>query len=174
MVPLYILGLLLRFGPQHGYRIKKLVETELADFTQIKLPNIYYHLDKMESAHFIASATDADGLRPEKKIYEITAAGTGEFHSLLAKETAISYRPVFPSDALFYFSDYCDRETLKNALEKYLQQLDRILESIQAHQETQLSHIPEEAQKSAEIIFKHHLLHYKAEIVWAQNALEKL
>ena len=26
MIPLYILGLLLRFGPQHGYQIKKLLE----------------------------------------------------------------------------------------------------------------------------------------------------
>ena len=35
MIPLYILGLLLRFGPQHGYQIKKLLEEQLEDFTQI-------------------------------------------------------------------------------------------------------------------------------------------
>ena len=31
MIPLYILGLLLRFGPQHGYQIKKLLEEQLED-----------------------------------------------------------------------------------------------------------------------------------------------
>ena len=45
MIPLYILGLLLRFGPQHGYQIKKLLEEQLEDFTQIKLPTVYYHLE---------------------------------------------------------------------------------------------------------------------------------
>jgi len=44
-----ILGLLQRFGPQHGYYIKKLISEELADFTQIKLPTIYYHLEKMNA-----------------------------------------------------------------------------------------------------------------------------
>lgn len=174
MVPLYILGLLLRFGPQHGYRIKKLVENELADFTLIKLPNIYYHLERMESSCFITSKTDTDGCRPEKKIYEITDAGIKEFRSLLEKETALSYRPLFPSDALFYFSDYCDKETLKCALVKYLKQLNQTIIHIEEHQKAQLSHIPKEAQQSAEMIFEHHLLHYRAEIAWAQNALKRL
>ena len=53
MIPLYILGLLLRFGPQHGYQIKKLLEDQLGDFTQIKLPTVNYHLEKMEAADII-------------------------------------------------------------------------------------------------------------------------
>ena len=38
MIPLYILGFLLRYGPQHGYQIKKLISEQMADFTSIKLP----------------------------------------------------------------------------------------------------------------------------------------
>lgn len=174
MVPLYILGLLLRFGPQHGYRIKKLIETELADFTQIKLPNIYYHLDKMEYASYIQSRTDADGLRAEKKIYEITEKGIKEFHSLLEKETELSYRPLFPSDALFYFNEYCDRETLRHALKGQLERLKQTISHIEMHKKEQLLHIPKEAQTTAEIIFDHHLLHYQSEMKWIQNTLDKL
>ena len=65
MIPLYILGLLLRFGPQHGYQIKKLLEEQLEDFTQIKLPTVYYHLEKMEAAGLIEAHRDRQGARPE-------------------------------------------------------------------------------------------------------------
>ena len=55
MIPLYILGMLLRYGPQHGYQIKKLLAEQLADFTDIKLPTIYYHLEKMEASGLITA-----------------------------------------------------------------------------------------------------------------------
>lgn len=45
-VPFYILGLLMRYGPQHGYNIKQLVSDGISDFAKIKLPTIYYHLKK--------------------------------------------------------------------------------------------------------------------------------
>ena len=64
MIPLYILGLLLRFGPQHGYQIKKLLEEQLEDFTQIKLPTVYYHLEKMEAAGLIEAGREPDPKKP--------------------------------------------------------------------------------------------------------------
>ena len=66
MIPLYILGLLLRFGPQHGYQIKKLLEEQLEDFTQIKLPTVYYHLEKMEAAGLIEAHRDRQEPDPKK------------------------------------------------------------------------------------------------------------
>lgn len=76
MIPLYILGLLLRFGPQHGYQIKKLLEEQLEDFTQIKLPTVYYHLEKMEAAGLIEAHRYRQGARPEKTVYRVSDAGT--------------------------------------------------------------------------------------------------
>ena len=66
MVPLYILGLLTRYGPQHGYQIKKIIAESLADFTQIKLPTIYYHLTKMAENGLLSAASEKTGARPEK------------------------------------------------------------------------------------------------------------
>ncbi|HOO27661.1 MAG TPA: PadR family transcriptional regulator, partial [Lachnospiraceae bacterium] len=174
MVPLYILGLLLRFGPQHGYRIKKLIETELADFTQIKLPNIYYHLEKMEAMDLIASNTEQNELHTGKKVYHVTKKGSAEFRSLLQNELHIGYRPVFESDALFYFSDTLDQRELTDALEKYLAHLEKITAHIEEHKDTALSLLPEDAKSSADIIFKHHLLHYRAETAWAKDALKTI
>ena len=83
MIPLYILGLLLRFGPQHGYQIKKLLAEQLEDFTQIKLPTIYYHLEKMEEAGLIISQNAKEGTRPEKKVYHVSESGCKRFRELL-------------------------------------------------------------------------------------------
>ncbi|WP_320129842.1 PadR family transcriptional regulator [uncultured Sphaerochaeta sp.] len=67
MVPLYILGVLQRMGPMHGYRIKKLISEQLSDFTQIKLPTIYYHLEKMTQSGLISvDVIDSTSSRPEK------------------------------------------------------------------------------------------------------------
>ena len=98
MIPLYILGLLLRFGPQHGYQIKKLLEEQLEDFTQIKLPTVYYHLEKMEAAGLIEAHRDRQGARPEKTVYRVSDAGTGRFNELLAETLNMQYRPTFDSD----------------------------------------------------------------------------
>ncbi len=68
MIPLYILGLLLRLGPQRGYQIKKLMEEQLEDFTQIKLPMVYYHLEKMEIAGLVTAHRDKQGACPEKTV----------------------------------------------------------------------------------------------------------
>ena len=61
MIPLYVLGLLQRYGPQHGYQLKKTISEELEDFTQIKLPTIYYHLEKMESQGLFTCSTEKAG-----------------------------------------------------------------------------------------------------------------
>ncbi len=171
MVPLYILGLLLRFGPQHGYQIKKLIETELADFTQIKLPNIYYHLEKMKDAGFIDSQTGQDGLRPEKKIYHVTTIGITELQTLLKKELEIGYRPTFHSDALFYFSEHLDAEALVAALKKHVTYLRAALAHIEQHRAAVIPQLPPEIACYADLIFEHHLLHYQAETAWAEKAI---
>ncbi|HWQ73066.1 MAG TPA: PadR family transcriptional regulator [Desulfitobacteriaceae bacterium] len=76
-------GLLLRFGSQHGYQIKKLIEEQLEDFTQIKLPTVYYHLEKMEAAGLVTAHRDKQGTRPEKTVYQVSSAGTDKFRELL-------------------------------------------------------------------------------------------
>lgn len=171
MIPLYILGLLERFGPQHGYQIKKMVEEQLADFTQIKLPTIYYHLDKMEAAGWISAQTGRDGARPEKKVYSISGAGKEHFMLLLRQMLDIRYRPAFDVDGVFYFSDHLEKEELLDGLVRHLQNLGRSLERIEEHRSLTLPHLPGAMRVSADIIFEHHAAHYRAEIAWAQKAM---
>ncbi len=174
MIPLYILGLLLRFGPQHGYQIKKLLEEQLEDFTQIKLPTVYYHLEKMESAGLLTAHSDKQGARPEKTVYQISDTGMDHFKELLYQTLKIEYRPTFDIDGAFYFSESLESGALTESLSKHIANLQRILTGLDVHQSETNAHIPEEYKLFADIIFQHHILHYKAELDWAEQSLNSL
>ncbi|MNZ57369.1 Transcriptional regulator PadR-like family protein [compost metagenome] len=174
MIPLYILGLLIRFGPQHGYQIKKLLKEQLEDFTQIKLPTVYYHLEKMEAAGLVTSHSDKQGARSEKTVYQISDTGKEQFKELLFQTLQIEYRPTFDIDGAFYFSDSLGSSALTESLGRHITNVQRILARLEFHQNETLAHIPEQYKISADIIFKHHILHYKAELAWAEQSLDKL
>ena len=174
MIPLYILGLLQRFGPQHGYQIKKTIAEQLSDFTQIKLPTIYYHLEKMGADGLLSASSEKPESRPEKTIYTITDKGKESFQNMLADLLDFEYRPIFPSDGVFYFSDSLDAPNIVKHLECYIEKLRGIIGSIQKHKNETLQFAPEETKTMVQIIFSHHEHHYQAELGWAEEALHSL
>lgn len=174
MIPLYLLGLLQRFGPQHGYQIKKIMSEHLSDFTQIKLPTIYYHLEKMEDDGLLLASSEKPGSRPEKKVYSVTEKGLEAFRVKLNSLLDFDYRPSFPSDGVFYFAEHLESETISEHLKKYMAKLNHAIAKIHNHKSEVLTMIPEEMQIIAKIIFNHHELHYQAELNWALESLKSL
>jgi len=174
MIPLYILGFLLRYGPQHGYQLKKLLEEQASDFTHIKLPTIYYHLEKMEAAGFINAVEDREGVRPEKRVYSILPEGEKRFRELLSEVLELEYRPEFAVDGALYFSDSLEPGELPAALRCHAANMREALERIRVHREQVLPGVPEFMRTSARLIFSHHELHYRAELEWAENAVREL
>lgn len=174
MIPLYILGILQRYGPQHGYHIKKLIAEQLSDFTQIKLPTIYYHLGKMATDGLLSASSEKTDLRPEKTIYSITVKGKQVFRNDLFALLDFDYRPTFSSDSVFFFAEHLETEDISSHLEAYITKLNTALESIKKHEDESLQFIPDDVRKMAEIIFSHHERHYQAELEWAQESLKKL
>lgn len=174
MIPLYILGLLQRYGPQHGYQIKKTIAEQLSDFTQIKLPTIYYHLVKMEADGQLSSSNEKPGSRPEKTVYSITDKGIEAFRNMLNKLVDFNYRPLFPSDGVFYFSDYLEITEIINHLKNYIEKLKKTITAIQNHKNETLQFVPEEMKVMANVIFSHHECHYQAELDWASETLNNL
>ncbi|WP_085834059.1 PadR family transcriptional regulator [Clostridium merdae] len=174
MIPLYILGLLLRFGPQHGYQIKKMLEEQLEDFTQIKLPTVYYHLEKMQAKGLITAHSDKQGARPEKTVYEVGEAGAAHFQELLLQSLKIEYRPTFDIDGTIYFSDSLKEGALAESLSAHIDNLQAIIAGLETHCNETLGYIPAQYRTSAKIIFDHHLLHYKAELEWALQSRNSL
>ena len=174
MVPLYILGLLKRFGPQHGYQIKKIIAEQLSDFTQIKLPTIYYHLAKMAAEGLVSAASEKPGGRPEKTVYRITDEGIAAYRGMLAGLLELEYRPVFPSDGIFYFSDHYQIAEIIEHLKIYIEKLNDTLAVIDKHRNETLPYVPDEMKTMVSIIFSHHEHHYKAELTWAKETLHDL
>lgn len=174
MIPLYILGLLQRFGPQHGYQIKKTISEQLSDFNQIKLPTIYYHLEKMEKEGLLSSISEKTTSRPEKTVYSITEKGSAAFKEKLNDLLNFSYHPTFPADAVFYFSDSLTNEEITEHLREYVEKLHAQLVEIKKHGNETIAHVPNDRKSMISAIFRHHEYHYKAELDWAVNILKSL
>ena len=168
------MGILLRFGPQHGYQIKRTIAENVADFTSIKLPTIYYHLEKMEREGLVSASRETEGTRPERTVYTVTHQGQEAFVDELKRQMALSYQPTFDADALFYFADQLDQTQMKLHLTAYVTQLERSLAEIDSHYLSISPYIPENQQVFVRIIFNHHILHYQAEKAWAQTTIESL
>ena len=56
----------------HGYKIKQLIAERALDFAHIKLPTIYYHLEKLQAKGFVTSEIEKEGKRPDRFDYTIT------------------------------------------------------------------------------------------------------
>ncbi|WP_124066306.1 PadR family transcriptional regulator [Clostridium sp. E02] len=174
MIPLYILGILLRFGPQHGYQIRKLIEQELKGFTQIKLSNVYYHLDKMESSGILAAIREKQEARPEKTVYYVEKTGASQFKQLLTKTLDISYQLVFDIDAALYFSEYIKVSELEESLNQYIIDLKQSITELDEHRSTILNTVSTDRKLTTNLIFNHHRMHYETELRWAEESLKQM
>lgn len=170
-IPLYILGLLIRFGQQHGYQLKKIFEDQLSDFTQIKLPVIYYHLGKMEKEGLLVAGPNENPEKRKKTVYSITEKGKLFFYRLLKNFACFDYELSFDSDAVFFFSEQLESSLLLKNLKNHIENLKEKLNEIAEHKSKELRFLPDEAKKMALIIFSRHEHHYQAELNWALTAL---
>ena len=173
-IPFYILGLLLRYGPQHGYSLKQIIEETIADFAKIKLPTIYYHLDKLKEQGFVTETLGKDGNRPEKMVYQITEKGEKYFDELFIKQLSESYSPEFSIDGIFYFNERTAGNFLLEELQNKVQEIRTKLKTLERHKANSLSNIPDQGKFAAEVIFEHHRLHLEAELIWLQKTIEGL
>jgi DNA-binding PadR family transcriptional regulator len=170
----YILGLLRRLGPQHGYQIKKYIQAQLADFTHLKLPVIYYHLERMEKAGWVRASAGKAENRPPKTVYALTPRGRKHFETHLRQLAKMSYQTDFDSDAVFYFSDSLDPGSLVKNLTQHGENLRAALAKVQLHRKVAFDHLPEQARQPAAVIFNHHRRHMQAELDWAEETIKIL
>lgn len=173
-VPFYLLGLLIRFGPQHGYSLKQSISLEIADFAKIKLPTIYYHLERLAGAGYLSATTDREGNRPGKTVYAVTDQGREYFAMLAQKILLESYQPEFNLDGILYFSDLVEPEKLLAGMLRRRDQLNRQHHYIKQHHEATLNRLPPDSIKWAAFIFQHHLSHFEAEIEWLDEVISEL
>ena len=146
----------------------------MADFTNIKRPTIYYHLEKMEREELVTASRETDGARPERTVYTVTSKGKDAFIQGLTDQLALTYQPTFDADALFYFAEHLDNAQIIQHLETFTHHLERSIAEIESHRKDITPYISKEQLDYVGIIFEHHALHYQAEREWAKSAMEVL
>lgn len=169
---LVILGMLRR-QPLHGYEIKHIIEDHMGDWTSIAFGSIYFALGKLVEEEFVVKiATEQEGSRPSRSIYQITDAGRQEFMRLLRQVWQDVERHYFTFDIGLSFIDALPIEEVTGYLRGRVEQLEAILQHLDVHQEEQLSH--DEVPRLAAAIFEHSRIHFQAELSWTQDLLEKI
>lgn len=168
-VPLYILGFLLRYGPQHGYLLKQHIDNEASDFAVIRTANLYYHLERLEQAGHVSVTVEKDGRRPDRQVFEITEAGKQHFFSLLEKAAETLFQGEYLFDAALYFAQYLAPEILNREFERSIEKIAQTVAHIRSHQAETMKSIPEHFGKLATAIFNHHRYHYEAELKWLEE-----
>jgi DNA-binding PadR family transcriptional regulator len=170
-VQFYILGYLVRLGSQHGYQIKGRIEREAADFARIKLPNLYYHLGRMEEKGWVSSKPDREGNRPEREVYSISKAGRKAFAEL--RDRCLEEASVweFAVDGALFFMDGDAIPACAEALSRRRARAEEGLRALAAHKEATLAEVPESFRDTARLIFEHHELHHRAELEWLGGAI---
>lgn len=172
--PLFILGFLLRYGSMHGYKMKKLLDEQVADFTSIKTSNLYYHLNKMMKNGYIKGEIEPQSEKPNKTIYTITNKGKKEFDSLLLASLNDNTKFNFLIDNALFFNDYLENKKYKEGIEIKLDKMKKQLKNIILHKKSALTHVPDEYKVYSKMIFSHHELHIKAEIEWLEKIKDML
>lgn len=173
-VQLYILGILMRYGPKHGYSIKQIVSDNIADFAKIKLPTIYYHLDKLAQKGYINYVVEKDGNRPEKTVYSITDLGVKYFNSLINKILNEDYSVEFDFDGVLYFSDFANKKAIIKNLNRQKVYIENKLKELVNDKDNTVDKLLLEYRIYCISIFNHHIYHLETELKWINETLKEL
>lgn len=170
-VQLYILGFLKRYGAMHGYALKQTLFERASDFARIKMSNIYYHCEKMKKQGLVQVSFEKEGKRPDRQVFSITPEGEKTFLKLLSEGLTLPFDFESIMDGPLFFSEYIKPSQTLDALKNRIQQIEIIINHIDAHKKEVLQHIPEDFKKYASILFDHHRVHFIAELEWAKQAI---
>jgi DNA-binding PadR family transcriptional regulator len=173
-IPFYILGLLMRYGPQYGCNINQLMSKGIADFAKIKQTTIYNHLEKLKNSGYIDSNVGTDSNEPEKISYSITDTGINYFNSLINKILHKNYKAEFDFDGALYFHSFTDNNAIIKNLEIQGEYIQNHLKGLLINRETTISNIPAESRVYCKSIFNHHIHHLEAELKWIIETIEEL
>jgi DNA-binding PadR family transcriptional regulator len=168
---LVILGLL-RERPLYGYELKHIIEEHMGDWTNIAFGSIYFALGKLAEEAFIEKvAVEQEGNRPSRSVYQVTPAGQGEFLRLLREAWGSIERHYYDIDIALAFSDALLRDEVTAFLRQRVAELEGILEHIVGHRDEQMAN--EEVPRLAAAVFDHGLAHFRAELEWTRDLLDK-
>ena len=169
---LVILGLL-RDKPLYGYELKHIIEEHMGDWTNIAFGSIYFALGKLADEGFIEKvATEKEGKRPSRSVYQITAAGREEFLRLLREVWREVERHYYTLDIGLAFMEALPGEEVEGYLRDRVSQLEGVVQHVTVHRAEVLA--DEYVSRVVSAVFDHSLAHFEAELAWTRGVLDKV
>lgn len=164
-----ILGFL-RYGPLHGYELKRRIEHEMGDWADIRFGSIYFSLDKLTKDGFVTAETqESQSKRPSRIVYTITEKGQEEYLALLRELWQDRSRARNPIDIAIAFIRDLPENEVRGYLRKRIEYLEHALAYLIQHEQETLTdhHVPKESR----FIFSHARYQLTAERDWTCNLL---
>ncbi|MBN1304770.1 MAG: PadR family transcriptional regulator [Anaerolineales bacterium] len=169
---LVLLGLLRR-QPLHGYELKHIIEEHMGDWTSIAFGSIYFALGKLEEEGMLDKvATEKQGNRPSRSVYQLTETGRDEFLRLLRETWRTTERQYYDLDVAIAFMEALPVDEVIGYLRGRITGLEQTLVHMEAHEKEQMSR--NEVPAAAQMVFEHSRLHMQAELTWLQDLLGKV
>ncbi len=169
---LVILGFLKRFGPLHGYELKEKIANEVSDFVNVKLSNVYYHLEKLHEEGYLESEKDISPVKKEIIVFSINKRGLSLFHELLEKLLIQDENIFYKDDVILFFADEYSENRLIQYFNKKLENENYKHKYILNHRKLTLKYLPENYRKTADAVFRHSIIHTEAEIKWCNEVIK--
>ena len=171
-VRLVLLGLL-HDRPLYGYEIKQIIEEHMGDWTSIAFGSIYLALDKLAEDWFVEKiATEQEGNRPSRSVYQITDKGNVEFLRLLRESWQAVEREYYEIDICLFFLERLSLSEVKGYLRTRLARLEETLYHLQTHEAEQFQ--DPEVPPQARAIFDHTRTHIQSDVDWTRELLANL
>jgi PadR family transcriptional regulator, regulatory protein AphA len=129
-----LLGILVE-GPKHGYELHGYVATEMNQFWNLSMSQVYALLKRMEHEGMVVSRQEWQGTRPPKKIFALTSRGReGFLHWVSTPVRHIRDIRIEFMAKLFFAGKLCSKERI-TLVEKQIALLDEKLDVIKNSKE---------------------------------------
>jgi len=161
---------LLSEGEQHGYGLNEAIEQRgFRNWTNIGFSSIYWILNRMEKAKFIASRKDPSKKGPERKLYRLTPKGQSALLDSIRSSISIPEHVRTRVDLGAAYVGLLPREEAIRCFETYRKTMQKRIDGIAAARKAQ-----EPLPFGAQIIFDHGAIKGKAELEWVDQVLDRL
>jgi len=166
---IYIIGFLVRYGPMHGYKLMQVLKKQVSEFTDIRQPTLYYHLEKLREKGLLSSVIEQQGKRPERAVYSVTEAGKISLQNMLKEMLHTKYSHDYQLDNVLFFSDMIQTTELLDAFARREEIIASEIQEIKAKREEILRNVPEKLYHKVSAVISHQIIHMEAEIKWLKE-----
>lgn len=170
-VQLVILGFL-RERDYHGYELKKEIQRNMGQWTDIKFGSIYHALKKLVERSSVEKVGEEHHIgKPDRTIYRITQKGEEEFLARL-RELLNRIQRIYPECNIgLYFANNLPTDELNDIISRRQIQFEDLKKMLG---DVKQMPVHRKLPRISEVIVDHSILHLDAEVKWLKMVKQRL